>query len=101
MRSLKSRNFLVMARCMASTLFCVTRERAVRNGARNYNQYAHTCNIKRTDGILVSSDGNFTVFRPPGTFRNFPGSPTDGGPLAVPHWISIDQLAAAKFWHGF
>jgi len=130
MHSLKTRHCLGATLCVVNTLFCAAQELAVSNDIGiisddanaadmvagwysndNCNQYAPTCNIKSTDGTVMSPDGTLILFQPPGTIltSSFPGSPIDGRSLAVPYWISIDQAgdiaesypAAARGQRGF
>jgi hypothetical protein len=76
-----------------------------------YLNYTNSCYTKNIGGFVMSADGVFTLFQPPGTLvmSPTPGFAVDGGSLTVPHWISIDQSGditgsytdAAGVQHGF
>jgi hypothetical protein len=84
MHSLKTRHCLSATWCVVNTPFYGAQELAVSNdigtisdGANtagmdagwysNCNRYAPTCNIKSTDGTVMSPDDTLILFQPPGT----------------------------------
>jgi hypothetical protein len=53
-----------------------------------YLTYTDSCSTKITGGFVLSPDGVFTLFQPPGTLVTLPSFDYTS---TAPHWISIDQ----------
>jgi hypothetical protein len=96
MHSLKTRHCLGAALCVQELAVNAAGMVAGWYSNDNCNQYAPTCNIKSTDGTVISPDSTLILFQPPGTIltSSFPGSPIDGRSLAVPHSSALYRLNA-------